>query len=178
MNGLQAIAVLIIRLWAAGAIFGSTVDLALLVGHNLEEIIARRFFSYAAIGSMVWIFLGVTVWFLARRLAKLALPKTPEGNIAISIGATEFVMIGSFLIGGFYLVKYISMFAAKLIRITYQIGSDAPFGPVKIDPQTLQSLIGDLAILAIALVLTFRPREIAEMFAALRVAGLSKVDEK
>ncbi len=176
MTGIQAIGVLMIRLWAAVVIIGqflssiSTLFLASAGGSD-ESFVA--FF----LASFLWSLAAIAAWLLAPRLSRAFVPEAAPDNLKIIMGVEDFVAAGSFLIGGFFLVRTAPDLVTALVDI---LGSfltretDAP--PANIGYQW-RELGSAVLIFAIALFLTFRPREIAKMFGSLQQAGLSKVDQ-
>ncbi len=176
MTGLQAICILLIRLWAAGVIISYLLSyvywfLSALTGNDQEGL------SELLINAAIWIAAALAAWYLAPPLSRLVVPRTTSDNLQITMGAEDFVAVGSFLIGGVFLVRTAPDLLAVLVNILGSFAThetDAP--PPDIHYQSRQ-LISAMVTVAVALFLTLKPREISRMFALLRQAGLAKVDE-
>lgn len=175
MTGLQAICVLLIRLWAAGIIVSyllvySVWFLSALIGENEEGM------TGLLLGGAIWIAASLAAWVLAPRLSRLFVPPGASETLKFSLSVADFVAAGSFLIGGFYLVDLVPQFVAALGEIFVTLaGRDDDSAP-EIDRFQWTRLLSAALTVLVALFLTFRPRQIARMFASLRHAGLAKVD--
>lgn len=175
MTGLQAICMLMIRLWAAGVIISFLSGhiywfLSALIGESEQEL------TGPILEGAIWIMAAVAGFFLAPQLARLIAPRAAAENVQITVGVPEFVVAGSFLIGVFFLVRTAPSFVVALADIIGSFAlreSDAP--PPNLLYQGKQLLSATLTV-AVALFLTVRPSAIAKMFASLRHAGLAKVD--
>lgn len=176
MTGLQAICILLIRLWAAGVIISYLLGYAYwfmsaLTGNDQEGL------SDLLINAAIWISGALAGWCLAPPLSRLVVPRAASDNLQITMGAEDFVAVGSFLIGGVFLVRTAPDLLAVLVNILGSFATretDAP--PPDIHYQSRQ-LISAVVTVAVALFLTFKPRDIAKMFVWLRRAGLAKLDE-
>lgn len=176
MTGLQAICMLMIRLWAAGVIISILSGymywfLSALIGDGEEGS------TGPILDGAIWIAAAITALVLAPRLARLLAPPTARESVRFAFSIDDFVSAGSFLVGGFYLVELGPQFVASLGEIlsTLAIREDDET-PVISKIQWSRFLSAALTA-AIALFLTFRPREIAKMFQSLQRAGLAKVDQ-
>ncbi|MFN0022367.1 MAG: hypothetical protein ACKVS5_00545 [Parvularculaceae bacterium] len=175
MTGLQAIGVLIIRLWAATVVMSAVASLTVLVSiyttyDNRADIDA------SLIENGLWLGASLAAWAVAPKLSSVLVPRAAPDSMQITIGAEEFVAIGSFLIGANYLVEIIPDLIASVGNFLWPfIDRENDEGP-SLYAIHWQSLFANLLTFAAALFLTLRPREIARMFASLRQAGLTKID--
>jgi hypothetical protein len=176
MTGLQAICVLMIRLWAAGIIVSFLLGftswfLSALIGDNEQEL------AGPILEGAIWIAAALAAWVLAPRLPGFFVPPGASANLQFSLGVGDIVAAGSFLIGGFYLVDLVPQLVAALGEVFVTLaGRDDDFAPA-IDRFQWTRVLSTALTVAVALFLTLKPREIARMFASLRHAGLAKVDE-
>ena len=177
MNGFQALAVLMIRLWAIGAIVGGVSEMVGMAWYSPDDGGDDRYYYYSLTDGAVWTALGLAAWFFAAAFAVRAVPPTHADDLKVSINADDLASLGSFLIGGFYVVEYLPKFAAVIVRAFITAAGASAYGPVNLDQIIGEEFYADLVLLVVAMFLTFRPRVIANMFAALRVVGLSKVEE-
>ncbi len=174
MSGIQAIGVLIIRVWAASVVITSVNGLAftgLLDGLEKKELLV------ALIIYAVWLAAAVSGWIWASRLSGLLVPQVGREPVAISINVEDLVAAGSFLIGGFYLVASTPSLVTNMARVMGPlIFRDANEMP-RIYALDIASLPGELVVFAAAPFLTFKPREIARLFLWLRRAGVASGEE-
>ena len=178
MGGAQSICIVIIRLCAVAFILTSLSNFISLSAIQSNDEAGRRYlFSYMLIG-VVWFSAGVFGWILAPRLARAATSKLENNGINVSFGSFEFVQAGSFVIGLFLLAENLPWFIGRLARHYYQMTSSTLAYEDRLTPADLGDTVGNLLILIIAIFFAFRPSDIARLFSALRVAGLSKVESK
>ncbi len=177
MTGIHALAVLMIRLWAIGAIFGGVSEMVGMAWYSPDEGGADRYFYYSLTDGAIWTFLGLVAWFSARAFAARAIPATRTDELRVSISADDLASLGSFIIGGFYVVEYLPKSAAAIAGAFIAAAGTSTYGSVEIEGIIGREFYSDLVLLGVALVLTFRPQDIANMFSAARVAGLSSVEQ-
>jgi hypothetical protein len=123
----------------------------------------------ATIGTIVWLAAGFFAWFAAPPLSKFALPANSRESVTITMGADDFVRLGCFLIGVFYVVDVTPLLPSYSMRAFEQTHVSA-FDIIGIAAQLLQ--------LALAFLLMVRPSGIAKAIERLRGAGLSKVESE
>lgn len=176
MNGLQAIGVLIIRIWAFTMLYPS---LSFFVQSlwTAKALSQDSVLAISLVETGIWFAISLSAWFLAPTIARRVIPDRDKDTVTLVVGEKELVAIGSFLIGGFFLVSKLPYFLSESLFFVNQllIQAQAPIGSRGALPW--RGLAVETVVLAIVTFLTFRPREVANMFAALRVAGLSKTDE-
>lgn len=184
MTPVHAILIVIIRLWAATALISFIVALSGLPFLRLgsqENVLAYLVQTYAfAFG---WLVVGVAVWILAPKLARLVYRKPGGDNVSILVDADTFVMIGSFLIGGFYLTQYVPQLIVQTVAVLIEMGQrepDTPYGlgQMYVHHFDIEQLFRQAAVVAAASWMAFRPRQIAYIFSRLRRAGLHEKAEQ
>lgn len=172
MTGLQALGALAVRIWAAEAIFWSIAQIGLLVTMAVQSpeksLIDTE--QNAMVGSIVWLAAGFLAWFAAPRLVRFAVPKDAGDGVAIMIGPDDFVRLGCFLIGIFYVVDV----TPQLLNLAFE-NLYLPKG-TRVPAFEIIRILTTLVQLALAFLLMVRPRRISEAIKRLRVVGLSKVE--
>ncbi len=178
MTPVHAIMILIIRLWAADAIISMIViipNFLLYSGSYYSEqnvvLMATSFLHVIA-----WLAVGVTAWVVAPKLARLVYPAVSDRDVKIEVDAKQLVMIGSFLIGGYYLVQYVPQMIVSLGAVLIEIrhAEPVPFGePQKklVTTYSAQEFYTDASVIVVASWMAFRPAHIARIFSWLRSAG-------
>lgn len=175
MTGIQAIGVLIIRVWAASVLliyfFTSavwTVDAAM--GRPIED------FGRVVAEGAIWIAAAFAAWVFAPRIARLLVPRGAPDALQISMGADDFVAAGSFLIGGYLILSTAPQLAQSFLEIAGEYAARDTDALPTIASFLWARLIASALTFAVAVFLTLRPRQVASLFASLRQAGLAKVD--
>lgn len=171
MTGLQAIGALAVRIWAAEAIFWSIAQLGTLASLALSAR-AKNVSDpnlNLTIEVIVWLVAGIFAWFAAPRLAKFALPANAADSITINVGADDFVGLGCFLIGIFYVVDI----TPQLLNLAFENLYSSK--GTRVPAFEIIRILTTLVQLALAFLLMVRPRKIAKAIERLRV-GLSKVE--
>lgn len=181
MTGFQALAVLMIRLWAIGAIVGGVSEMVGMAWYSPDEGGNGRYLYYSLADGAVWTLLGLTAWLFAKAFVAHAVPSTNADDLKTSINADDLASLGSFLIGGFYVVEYLPKCAAVIVSAFITAAGTSAYGPVNLDQINLDQISGrefysDLVLLGVALVLTFKPQTAARLFSSLRASGLSGVE--
>lgn len=182
MTPLQAILVIIIRLWAAEIIFSALVGVIYWPPETWKgpDVVAD-YMIRAYVYSGAWFVLGALAWGFAPRLARLVHGSTSPSPQGVRIDADTLVMAGGVLIGVFYLVRFFPEFAVSLGAIIaafnqHDGGNAVAPDKAPLSPARIEELIKSALGIAIALWLAFRPAHFARMFSHLRRAGLSKHD--
>jgi len=178
MTPVHAIMVLIIRLWAAGVIISmitSAPTYLIFSGVNYSD---RNYILIAItiLQLIVWLAAGVTAWVVAPKLARLVYPAASDRDVSIDVDADRLVMIGSFLIGGYYLVQYVPQLLISLGTVLIEIGqreSEAAgqLGKTRVHAYSVRSFFTDASIIVAASWMAFKPAHIARVFSWLRSAG-------
>jgi hypothetical protein len=176
MTGVEAIGVLIIRLWAASHVltYLSGAGLWFLQAANGE---AEQNLSDLLGEAAIWLTPVIIAFVLAPRIVKLMAPRGAPDAVKFDINAEDFISAGTFLIGLFFMLRLGPDLLAALINVVSQFvirQDDAAPSVISYDGHRL--LAAGITFAA-ALFLTFRPREIARLFSWLRQAGLPKVDQ-
>ena len=100
MNGIQALGVLAIRLWAAGMIFSAPAQLAFQFALLIQDLSGgdpKQFDAFYTSFCLIYILVGVVSWVIAPRVAGMAMPPAKTvSDISISMGADQLVRIGGF----------------------------------------------------------------------------------
>lgn len=178
MTAIQALGVLIVRLWSLATIVAS-ISVGIQYFFAVSAGSSNEYFVQSAIASAVWALAGLAAWFAAPWFARRLISE--PAAISVSLTAFDLVALGSFLIGGFYLVEYVPQLATTIGAISVEMArspEDADLaemaGKVVFE---LRDLAAQALIVAVALFLTLRPRDFAILFSRLRYAGLSRPDE-
>lgn len=176
MSGLQAIGVLIIRVWAAKNIFFSLAQLTFFIGMRLEKSVNKDLFDsqyFTAFPLTIWLVIAILVWFLAPFIGKrLLTAEAVDQSISFSIGPEDLVRLGSFLIGAYFVVDVAPAFVGYAISAISNAGVDQ-FGQPKALSYDVSNFTAAGVKLFIALVLMLSPRGLAKLFSSMRTAGLS-----
>jgi ribose/xylose/arabinose/galactoside ABC-type transport system permease subunit len=164
MTGLQAIGVVIIRLWAATSVFSGASALASLGVMSVPPSGDRTYFTYSLFDGSMWLAAGIFAWLFARRLAHVITPPSAPSELTISIGADQFAALVSFLIGAFFVVERLPPFIARMATMFLAAARSSPYGTQATAPSDPAEIISELALLLLALLLMLRPRDVARRF--------------
>ncbi|MEK7265103.1 MAG: hypothetical protein AAB227_03290 [Pseudomonadota bacterium] len=176
MNGIQAVCILIIRLWALTIAYAALTWLVYLPNFDWSTSVKDSEFVGAGIGSAVQFCMGLAAWVFAPRLAKAATSGVAEGSVTIAFAEKEFVAIGSFLIGLFFIVRHMPAIIVRLVSLVIELAKDRPDSPFMMTSYDWMNLSAEAMLALFGAILAFRPQDIANMFSAARVAGLSNVE--
>lgn len=186
MTAVHAIMVVIIRLWAADAIFGALLYLptnAVLAFTDVGDGGALSI-TYL-VGSFGWLIVGVIAWFVSPWLARRIYIVESKSDVTSNVDAMSLVAIGSFLIGIYYLAQY-----GFPLVIEWGSWMAERMGESPVEEEQLSSLRRNTSILdwrdlisktltaLAACVMTFRPSYLARIFVWLRSAGQYKEAEE
>lgn len=183
MTPVQAILVVIIRLWAAGYIITYLLSLPSVstIFHNLFSSDGDLWTILTILNYLVMVFVAVIAWVLAPWLARRVHSDVGDAKISMNIDANMLVMTGSFLIGCFYLAAHVPPLLVDLAIVLVQLGQQNPdashtAGQLKFRHFGYDSFIKHLLVVIAALWMAFRPQHMARIFSWLRGAGLSPRD--
>lgn len=183
MTPIHAILVLIIRLWAAGMIITSIMMLPYYLLSNTPDAFndstAADIYGFALYA--VHLLIGIFAWILAPKFAKLSYRKKDSSELSINVDADLLVVIGSFLIGMFYLAQYLPDLGVQAVMWfvdTNRAAADEVTGLGTLTASTVNvsNVVRDLLVVLVASWMAFRPSHLAHMFSGLRRAGLAKVE--
>jgi len=177
---MQAIIIVIIRLWAINLIINAVTTLT----YNLQWVqLAQSEFDNT---STIWMFgfyitllaiMGITAFYFAPKVASLHILKTKEDTVNISIESETFIAIGSFLIGGFYLVESLpNVFSLGFYFYTNYI-HNSDNNNLIIYNSSFFDLVKNIIIVSVSLFLVTQPLKIAKIFSHFRYIGLYKEKE-
>jgi hypothetical protein len=181
MNPIHAILIVIIRVWAAGIIVGVIVQFPsyFVLPQTANEAQSDSWkWTIAQVASYaIWLIVGTASWILAPRLARLVYPRDRDDTLQFTVSADTMVMLGSFLIGAFYIVRYFPSWITQLGAMLIEIIREDPsardeFGSVQVIRFTLEQALRESLIIIAALWMALRPAHIAHIFSYLRRAGL------
>ncbi|MDZ7628902.1 MAG: hypothetical protein U5J99_10920 [Parvularculaceae bacterium] len=176
MTAIEAISVLIIRLWAAGifltylSAFGYWVWEA-ASGEGEQKL------ADLLVEAAVWLTPALVAFAFAARLSKLIAPRAAPEAIKFDVTVEEIVSAGTFLIGLFFMLQFTPQLILAIIEIVSELVVRDDNAPVTVQSFTFQRLFAAAMTFAAALFLTFRPREIGRLISSLRHAGLPKVEQ-
>jgi hypothetical protein len=168
MTAVQALAVVIIRLWAVGALISALFGVSQMAGlvASGDEMYRNTPFGYLQLATYLLI---LAFWILvlaySRRVTMWLVPPVKEADHAVKIEPADLIRIGSFLIGVYYLTQYVPDFmrtVSAAILESRQTGMS--YG------RAVELAVSIIAIL-IALWLILRTNHLARLFAWLRRAG-------
>jgi len=178
MTPIHAIMVLIIRLWAADAIISMIIIIPKFLLYSGDYYSEQNvvLIATSSLHVIVWLAAGVTAWVVAPKLARLVYPAVSDRDVKIEVDAEQLVMIGSFLIGGYYLVQYVPEMFVSLGAVLIEIrhAEPVPFGePQKelVTTYSAQEFYSDASVIVVAAWMAFRPAHISRIFSWLRSAG-------
>ena len=176
MTGVQAIGVLIIRLWAAGFILtylsGAMIWLLQAASGESEHKLADLLVEAA-----IWLTPALVAFALAPPLSRVIAPSSAPETLKFDISVQDLIPAGTFLIGLFYLLRLAPELIAAILDIVGQLVVRHDNAPLTVQSFQWQRLFAAAMTLAAALLLTFRPREIGRLVSSLRHAGLPKVEQ-
>ncbi len=184
MTPVHAIMIVIIRLWAAGSMISALMGIASFLSayaHSKSNIDPQHYSWFASYS--VWLLTGIGAWIYSPQLSRMVYKPRESEGVNIAVSAEHLVMIGSFLIGGYYLVGHIPQLCAELIVIFLERAKEdtsltGQLGVIRPAPWGSRELISEGLIVIAALFMTFRPSMLARLFSALRIAGLAKIDKE
>lgn len=177
MTPVQAILVVIIRLWAAKVIISFVANLPFYTSviFSLKE--AHDFLTITTMtNNAIWVVSGVAAWILAPKLARMVAPDTHDTAISINVNADTLVMIGGFLIGCFYLADYLPHLTYDISALFIQFvqqgqnslhAQDTLYG----DNFKMESFFKTLLVVIVAVWMIVMPQHIVRFFSWLRSAG-------
>lgn len=177
MTPVNAILALIVRLWAAGVLLSSTITVLHFPVFFGAEWAALNSYDIRNFTSTVFMFfVGVAVWIFAPRIAKSVHVSDHDDGIRMDVSADTLIMIGSFLIGLFYLVQHVPVL---LLDIGYMsvdiIQHDSSITSARTDLQlerwNVERALRGAGIIFVASWMAFRPSHLARVFSWLRSAG-------
>lgn len=165
----RVLVILLLRLWGLNVIVMNVL-------HGLQyammDVGGQGYGTHYYLFESIWIGLGLIAWFLARPLARLIIRDEAANSAADHTlpNTEEFVTIGTFLIGIFQLASRLPSTATHIVISVARLHANethAQFyqGDVLVD---IANVVADVGVVAIALLLTFRPRDLARMFVWLR----------
>jgi len=131
---------------------------------------------------MTSLIMGALAWMLAPKFSRMVFPENNQMSVNVSVSADDIVMIGSFLIGGYYLIELGPSLIAQGISLFFEMTKADPSAPSHLGARVVQKndivgLLSTIVTVVVALFLTFRPRMLATMFLSLRSTGLSKIEK-
>ncbi len=187
MTSVHAILIVLIRLWAAGFIISGILSLShyLLIfyaqassGESLQQEtigFVNFYLGYVVTGLVVWIF--------APGMSARIFPVKKDEVININIKPELLVSIGGFLIGGFYLADYGPQLIADFGRVFFDANQQGPNSLTNANQNDQRYLDRERVfknglVVAVALWMVFRPRDLAHIFSTMRKAGLYKATNK
>lgn len=184
MNFYQGVAVVLLRVLAAETIFTNAVSLpgyaysAFFVQENFGELGVQ---VGAALLIAFYVVAGLALWFLAPPLARKVTAGFEFAMREITISGARIVEIGTFLIGFYYLFSnaptLVMETASMLYQVAKQTDADRLYKGFVYHGYSPWEIWKGALTVAIALFLTFRPRDIATLFTWLREAGLPPAEE-
>lgn len=181
MTGIQAIIVVLIRLWAASAIVNALIMVPVYAGLVWNDTPDRSSaIQFAIFG--VWLILGVVAWFIAPWISRRVINTNETSGLRFDTDAETLVAIGGFLIGIFYLAQYLPPilidWARWLIQRAGETASEqAQHGTGQRSIVQWQNFISNCSIVVVASFMTFRPSYLARIFNWLRTAGHEKLEK-
>ncbi|MFO1187535.1 MAG: hypothetical protein U1E87_08840 [Alphaproteobacteria bacterium] len=167
----QAIAIVLVRLWAAHAFVQSALTLPYLLGSWNDESVR------SLAGLLTWLALAVAAWILARPLSRVFAASVQSAAPA-RIGSDDLVAIGTFLIGIYLLaIRLPSALRATGEAILHVISGDNSAQTsgvfVELGHFDLANLAAQWSVIAIAFFFVFRARGLSRFFSWLRGAAPS-----
>lgn len=179
MTAVQAIMILIIRLWAAGYIISVLAYAPSTFEALFSETPPDAYFLQLAAGQLMWLAAGIAAWFGAPWLARHVQGENKNFEITAAVDGPTLVAIGSFLIGLFYIVEYAPLIIMEWLQWVVRRAGETPLeegqlGTVKRNSMDIRMLIPNLLIVFVASVMALRPSYLARLFVWARTAGHPK----
>lgn len=175
MSAVQALAVVLIRLWAVGYIIVWLFSVANTAGMLFSgDQTFGGAYGYLTLASVVLILAFWTVVLCySKRVTLWVVPPVQEADRKLFLAPEELIRIGTFLIGVYYLTRYVPdlLQSAPTLIMQYTQGhgvSWAPSGLIQVGTSLIAILI--------SLWLVLRPGHVARLFALLRQAGQARVE--
>lgn len=169
MSLAQILGILFIRVWAAYLMVSATTYSIPLIfgGVHTDEI------RYLVLVYVTWLTLGAAAWAFARPITHIVAPIREAGEADPPKSTEDFVALGSFLIGLFHITTQAPHAISETINAIYVLSRREPGAPPSW-PIHVDDIATAWLVTLVALFLTFRPRQIARLFAYVRTAGLDR----
>jgi len=175
MTAIQAIAVVLIRLWAIGALIMVIRYAPWLLEDILIQDSPTRELNVIAISNFfISLFAGVGGLLFSRSLARMISPQFGNDTLRVNVGADQLMALGSFVIGAIYLVGVLPKIIAKLsvLAFTYKQYDQSPFSSIgRLDS------IAEILTVILALGLMISASRVGRFFSGLREVGLYSGNE-
>lgn len=176
MNAIQALTVVVIRLWCASAIIRGllTFPSAFLFTQQYSGQIST---IYVAVTSTTWLAVGLFGWFVAPKLVLKLMEGPLDQSIRFQIDADLIVVCGCFLIGWFYLVQYASVLVSEMASVVFKVAyvdatSSSAMRAKPFNWLDLDGVFKSALVVAAAFWMAFRPQHVARLVSYLRNAGV------
>ncbi len=180
MTPTHAIMILIIRLWAAGVVISSITSLYLWPLLSLgSDGDGDTYATYTVINGGVWVTVGILAWIFSPKLVQVIYRENHgEPPVNFKIDADTLVMIGSFLIGSFYLVEYVPTLFSNVLFFFLENGKRDPNASVLTSYHSIEQFVIRLLVVVAASWMTFKPVHLAQFFSKLRTLGQYSLESK
>ncbi|MEX6634180.1 hypothetical protein [Hyphococcus lacteus] len=176
MTGIQAILIVIMRLWAAAAFAGNLPStlfyLPPLLTSSWEEISHDGYFSLVA-NMGLQLALAIFIWFAAPVLARRTIKS--DVGLNLNVDARMLVSVGSFLIGFWLIIVKLPIIGYDLIRF-FNEPSRQSNGELNHAVLSFQ-FWPNLAVVGVGLWIMLQPFRLADMFMYLRNVGSHQKEE-
>lgn len=170
MTGIQAILVVIMRLWAAATFAGNLPStlfyLPPLLTSSWEEVLRYGYFSLVA-NMGLQLALAIFIWFAAPVLARRTIKS--DGGLNLNVDARMLVSIGSFLIGFSLIIGKLPLIAFDLIRFLNEPSRQFN-GELNRDVLSFE-FWPNLAVVVVGFWIMLQPFRLASAFMYLRNVG-------
>ena len=170
MTGIQAILVVIMRLWAAATFAGNLPStffyLPALLSSPWKEVVNDGYLSFVVVSGLQLI-LATFIWFAAPVLARRTIKS--DGGLNLNVDARMLVSIGSFLIGFWLIIVKLPNIGYDLI-IFLNEPSHQPNGELNTAVLSYQ-FWPNLAVVVVGLWIMLQPFGLASLFMYLRNVG-------
>jgi hypothetical protein len=175
MSALQALGVLIVRLWAASVMITNLSYGVQFVFLRDTDELNRDYYLQSGVWLAAWLAIGIVAWFAAPP-AMRRIVSSREEALSFQVNAFELVALGSFLIGAYYIVAAVPQLATDIFSIFIRVVREPDVKHEIADHQWRQ-MAAEALTMVVAAILALRPRDFATLFTQLRYAGLAKIDE-
>ncbi|MFP4003507.1 MAG: hypothetical protein ACLFV8_07025 [Alphaproteobacteria bacterium] len=176
MSAVQAIAVVMIRLWAVGYVISVFFAVFQSISFLLsEQEMFQGLQGYLSLAAQVFLLaFWVLVLVYSRTVTAWVLPPVKEADHRIRLAPEDLISAGTFLVGVYYLTQYVPDLLRSMPGAVIEIQQTGHAWSM-LTGRLTEFTVSIIAIL-ISLWLVLRPSHLVRLFSWLRTAGQPKED--
>jgi hypothetical protein len=165
VSAIEAIGALIIRLLMITLLIQGILFLPNIIFALQDYDAAQPYQLLNIIQTIVMIIGSILVWAFALKIVRLIAPNTTDEPISMEISGHDLIAMGTFLIGLYFLVSHLPR------AVAYTFVEFCLFTETRADrfqSGLTRDLISSWLIVLLALLIAFRPKDLAKLFGYLR----------